>query len=576
MRLSFGQEQRLVQQQRLIAAPRMIQSMEILQLPILALQERIEQELQENPTLELQEQDPDLPAEPAPEPDNPDAPTPEERELVVDDKSGNADDFERLLNLDAEWSDPSEDRPRMSSNRLADEEDRQHDAMANMESRPETLQDHLIEQLSYYELSPQLKLMAERIIYSLDHNGRLPCALADLLDSGAGPEQVALAEEALGIVQQLEPKGVGARDLRECLLLQITPDMPYHEEMRTLLADHHADLENNRLPAIQRRTGYSLERIEAALAQLRKLNPNPGSAYEHEHVPNVTPDIFLERDENGKYVIRLEEGKTPRLFISPTFRRMLMDPNTSPETREFIKKKVNAAQWLIEMIEQRRNTVRKVAQAIVDHQREFLEKGPEFIEPLKMQQIAEKVGVHVTTISRAVDDKWIQTPRGIFPLKRFFRGGTVSADGEEVAWDVVRIKLQEIIDKENKAEPLSDEDLVKKLAEHGLTVARRTVTKYRKAMKIPSSRQRRVWTAATPPRDLPDDDGQDEEPEEKPHEATATAGESHASNGAPSGSLPVASSAAEGIQKGHEEVSSHGEGGNGPPPVASDAPPTFL
>ncbi|MEX2140565.1 MAG: hypothetical protein WD894_14980, partial [Pirellulales bacterium] len=164
-----------------------------------------------------------------------------------------------------------------------------------------------------------------------------------------------------------------------------------------------------------------------------------------------------------------------------------------------IKRKINSAQWLIESIEQRRNTLTKVAQAIVDHQTEFLSKGPESIEPLKMQQIADKVGVHVTTVSRAVDDKWIQTPRGIFPLKRFFVGGTVSAQGEEVAWDAVRLKLHEIVDHEDKRSPFSDDELVRELAKHGLTVARRTVTKYRKAMDIPSSRQRRDWALGSAP-----------------------------------------------------------------------------
>jgi RNA polymerase sigma-54 factor len=212
-------------------------------------------------------------------------------------------------------------------------------------------------------------------------------------------------------------------------------------------------------------------------------------------VQPVEPDVFVELGENGKYKIRLEDGRTPNLFISPYYRKLLMNGDTDEKTREYIKRKINAAQWLIESIEQRRNTLTRVSQAIVDHQIEFLNKGPEAIEPLKMQQIADKVGVHVTTVSRAVDDKWIQTPRGIFPLKRFFVGGTVSADGEEVAWDTVRMKLQEIIDKEDKANPLSDDDLVTELGKHGLTVARRTVTKYRKAMSIPSSRQRRDWTA---------------------------------------------------------------------------------
>jgi len=206
--------------------------------------------------------------------------------------------------------------------------------------------------------------------------------------------------------------------------------------------------------------------------------------------------VFVEPDENGKYRVRLEEGHTPSLFISPYYRKLFQSADTSEETREYIKRKVNSAQWLIDSIQQRRATLTKVAQAIVDHQTEFLDKGPEAIEPLKMQQIADKVGVHVTTVSRAVDDKWIQTPRGIFPLKRFFVGGTTSADGEEVAWDRVRIKLQEIIDGEDKTKPLSDDAIVEELGKSGITVARRTMTKYRKAMNIPSSRGRRDWSKA--------------------------------------------------------------------------------
>ncbi len=195
--------------------------------------------------------------------------------------------------------------------------------------------------------------------------------------------------------------------------------------------------------------------------------------------------------------MRLEDGHTPSLFISPYYRKLFQSTDTSEETREYIKRKVNSAQWLIDSIEQRRSTLTKVSQAIVDHQKEFLDKGPEAIEPLKMQQIADKVGVHVTTVSRAVDDKWIQTPRGIFPLKRFFCGGTTSAAGEEVAWDTVRLKLQETVDGEDKQHPLSDDQLVQQLAAHGITVARRTVTKYRKAMGILSSRQRRDWGGGT-------------------------------------------------------------------------------
>jgi RNA polymerase sigma-54 factor len=304
---------------------------------------------------------------------------------------------------------------------------------------------------------------------------------------------LALAQKALGIVQKLDPPGVGARNLRECLQLQLMPGMHLYEQMRTLIANHLEDLEHNRLPAIQKKTGYTLDLIHETMLELRKLNPKPGAMFGDVHAPTVTPDVFLDVGDDGNYKIRLEDGRIPSLHISGYYRKLLERGATDQE-KEWIKRKLNAAQWLIESIEQRRNTLTRVSQAIVDHQTEFLNKGPEHLEPLKMQQIADKVGVHVTTVSRAVDDKWIQTPRGIFPLKRFFAGGTTTAAGEEVAWDTVRLKLQEVIDKEDKQHPLSDDDLVLELAKHGLTVARRTVTKYRKLMKIPSSRERRVWT----------------------------------------------------------------------------------
>lgn len=493
MRLSLGQEMRLVQKQ--VLAPRMIQSMEILQLPILALEERIEQEMEENPVLEMREEDPDLPGEPE-EVEPPDAPTDEERELVIDESTDHQRDFERLLNMDEQWPEHFEERVRPSRNRMEEEGERQHDAMANMLDRPPTLQDYLHNQLAWFDITPPLRAMAERIIYNLNPNGYLETSLEDLLGANATQEDLALAREALAVVQKLDPPGVGARDLRECLLLQLVPGMPYFEQLQSLIANHLTDVERNRLPLIAKKTGYSLELINETIKELRKLNPKPAAGFTETFVPTVTPDVFVEPTETGAYKVRLEDGRTPTLFISPYYRKLLTSGEANEETREYIKRKLNSAQWLIESIEQRRSTLTKVAQAIVDHQTEFLNKGPEHIEPLKMQQIADKVGVHVTTVSRAVDDKWIQTPRGIFPLKRFFCGGTVAAGGEEVAWDTVRLKLQEIIDGENKQQPFSDDQLVEELAKQGITVARRTVTKYRKAMRIPSSRQRRDWTAA--------------------------------------------------------------------------------
>ena len=193
-------------------------------------------------------------------------------------------------------------------------------------------------------------------------------------------------------------------------------------------------------------------------------------------VPLVTTALFLEYED----VLNRPEQR-------------LATGMATAEEREYIKRKITAAQWLIESIQQRRNTLTKVAQAVVNYQRKFLEEGPEHIEPLKMQQIADQVGVHVTTVSRAVDDKWIQTPRGLLPLRKFFVGGTRSDDGEDIAWDTIRIRLQELIDKEDKSNPYSDDQLVREMKKHGLNVARRTITKYREKMGIPSSRQRRDW-----------------------------------------------------------------------------------
>lgn len=484
--------------QKQILAPRMIQSMEILQLPIMELQERIEEELVENPCLEAREDNGDLPEEPVEVVDS-DAPTMDDKPLLVDEAKDNVDDFERLVNLNDEFPDTFEERSRPSSSRIEEEGDRKHDAMANMVARPQSLQDYLHDQLGWFEISPDLRQMCDRIIYNLDPNGYLQGRLEDLIDPDAPAEQLVLAQKALAIVQKLDPPGVAARDLKECLLHQLTSGMPHYEQLKTIISNHLEDVAENRMPLIAKKTGYSITLIKEVLEELHHLNPKPGKDFGDAFVPNVTPDVFVDMDDNGKYSVRLEDGRTPSLFISPQYRKLLMDPATDAATREYIKRKVNAAQWLIESIEQRRSTVTRVAQAIVDHQTEFLNKGPEFIEPLKMQQIADKVGVHVTTVSRAVDDKWIQTPRGIFPLKRFFVGGTVSADGEEVAWDAIRIKLQELVDNEDKKKPLSDEELVSELAKHGLTVARRTVTKYRKAMKIPSSRQRREWADGETP-----------------------------------------------------------------------------
>ncbi len=383
MRFNLGQHMQQKQTQTL--APRMIQSMEILQMPLVELQERIEEELIENPVLELRDKDPNLPDEA--ERERSEGPDVDQRELVVNDDGKNEDDFERLLNLNTENPDIFDERPRTSSNRVQDDMNRQHDLMANIADRGETLQDHLLHQIGEMDISPQLDLMCERIISALapGDGGYLKVALRDLLPPGADDEDLRLAEEALDLIHTLEPRGIGARDLRECLLLQLDGNMEYADEMKTLINGHLEDLRDNRLPQIQKATGYSIEQIQNAWESLKKLNPRPAARFADRFVQVVTPDLKVELDGEGNYVVKMDEGPGRGLYISKYYRKRLASGQATAEEKEFIKRKVMAAQWLIESIEQRRNTVSRVTEEIVNHQKSFFDKGPRFIEPLKMQ-----------------------------------------------------------------------------------------------------------------------------------------------------------------------------------------------
>jgi RNA polymerase sigma-54 factor len=496
MRLDTTMTQRM--DQRMILAPRMIQSMEILQLPIMALQERIEQELQENPVLEVKESSSEEPsaeeegeAAPAAELDVPPAAEPEP---VAEEKTAEDLDFDRLEAFTRDWEDHWNEEHRPSRNGMDEEGDKKHDAMQNMPSRPQSLQDYLSDQLALIDASPDQLRLLRFLITHVDGNGYLTVPTEEIVKSYDEPVTLAKVEKALRIVQKLDPPGVGARDPKECLLIQLTPETPYREILRVLILNHLEDIQYNRLPIIQRRTGFDLNTIKEAIEALKHLNPKPGAQFTTDNVPYVVPDIAVERNENDEYTVRLLDDWMPSIYISRKYMELYRDKAADPKAKEYLKRKIQAAQWLIESIEQRRNTLEKVTKAIIQHQREFLDKGPEHIRPLKMQQIADQVKVHVTTVSRAVDDKWVQTPRGVFPLKRFFGGGTHTTTGEEVAWDQIKKKLEEIIEHEDKSNPLSDEELVNKLNEAGLPVARRTVTKYRKMLNIPSSRQRKDWT----------------------------------------------------------------------------------
>jgi RNA polymerase sigma-54 factor len=492
------------QTQTLILAPRMIQSMEVLQLPIADLQAKIEKELQENPFLEQKEKHGDQEETP-PEFDPGSTP-------LKHDETGDLE-FSRLEELNRDWDNHFNEEHRVSRAALEEEGDRKLDAMANMANRPQSLQDHLAEQLGEMELDEDQRRLAKHICSFIDRTGYLgtrekasedddrdtfrPVSLGEIVatyDREVTEDEV---EDALvHVVQKLEPAGVGARDARECLLLQIGPDTPHRDVLRVLVRDHLEDIANNRIPVIQKATKFDIPTIQEAIEALRhNLSAAPGLQYADSETQYVMPDVIVERTDDDDFNIRLTDEWVPKIRISKRTVELIKNKDLDEAVKEKLRQKLQSADWLVKAVEQRRNTLLKVTRAIIEHQRPFLDAGPEHIQPLKMQQIADQVKVHVTTVSRAVDDKWVQTPRGVFPLKRFFGGGKKNEQThEDVAYEVMKQKLMELVSNEDKSNPLSDEELVTRLNEAGYPVARRTVTKYRKMLKIPSSRQRKDWS----------------------------------------------------------------------------------
>lgn len=506
MRMETSLHQRL--EQKLKLAPQIIQSIEILQLPAIELQDLIKQEMLENPTLEIQEGDPEsetaAPAEgdpvaaseaalaPAPAEAEPEAEKPDELEA----------EFEKIEGIESAYKEVFTGRVGGVGE---DGRDKKLEAMQNTAAKPSSLQDYLFDQFSLLEnVDDRQRAIGEHIIYNIDdttgwlgyrkEDGTfVPYTLEEICQSMEvePPCTPAEAERVLKVVRTLDPPGVGARNLMECLLLQIGTSPALATE-RMLVERYLDDLKMNRLPKIAKETGLSIEEIKESLAFISSLNPHPGAMFSGAQPQYVIPDVICELVD-GKYEVRLEDSYIPRIHISSRYRKMLQEQKQNPAVREYIKKKIEAAKWLIESIEQRQNTLYKIAKEIVDYQKAFLDHGIDFLKPLKMQYIADRVGVHVSTVSRAISDKYMQTPRGIYPLKFFFTGGTVNADGEMESILAVKQKVRDIVDQEDKRNPLSDEDIARKLKEMGYDIARRTVTKYRKQMQILSSRQRRAY-----------------------------------------------------------------------------------
>ncbi len=495
MRLDATQQMRL--EQRMKLAPRLIQSMEILQLPVMALQERIQEELQANPVLEMAENTGEEDVEPV---ETDDSVERGEEPLVVDESNGNSEDFERLADFSDEFGeDFSElDGPSRRPQPPSGERDAKLEAMANTPAPQQSLNEYLLEQWRLLDTSEEISEAGELVINHIDADGYLHTPLEEIIQKGGeeGPVPLETLQKALKKVQELEPPGVGARDVRECLLLQLSAEAEAGRDvtLETELVDNFLrEIEKNHLPAIARKLRRPLEEIKQAVENLSHLNPRPGLLVGGRTVPIINPDAVVEIGDDGEIHVTMSEENSPRLKISSSYRRMARNRDTDDNTRKFIRDNIRSARWLVDAIQQRRRTVRRVIEEVFKSQRDFLEQGRQALKPLPMAEVANRVGVHVATVSRAVAGKYVQTPRGIDPLRMFFSGGTTGSDGSAVAWDAVKAKLKEIIDSEDKSKPLNDDRLAEELANRGLKIARRTVAKYRKLLDIPPARRRKQY-----------------------------------------------------------------------------------
>jgi len=490
--MKFEMEAQMRMEQKMKLAPRMIQSMEILQLPILALQERIEQELNSNPVLEMEE------------PSNPEGagavdqqPQDDigEKDLVVDTDNNKVKDFERLDGLDDDYDDYMSRGEVFRRRTSLDEHDRKLEAINNTAAPPQSLHEHLAEQWQMVEAEEGVKKAGSAIIDYIDERGYLTVRLEQLYNKDRADFTLDDLKQALQLVQKLEPLGVGARDLRECLLIQMaqsSEDMSFEQR---LVAECMDELLENHLPAIARKMNCSVEEINRAIGRMSKLDTSPGLQIGIDRNNPITADVIVQStDDSDDYSVRLADSSLPALRVNSYYAKMAKDAKVNEKTRKFLQNNIHSAQWVIDAIEQRKNTLLKVARAVVKFQREFFEKGQLYLKPLPMSKIADDIGVHLATVSRAAAGKYIQCSWGILPLRKFFSGGTEDAEGQEHSWEAIRAKLQQIIDAEDKSKPLSDDQIRNKLAEAGINnLARRTVAKYRKLLKIPAARFRKKY-----------------------------------------------------------------------------------
>jgi RNA polymerase sigma-54 factor len=462
--MTLRQQLAVSQRQEMRMNPRLYQAMDLLYLPLLELEQHLKQELVGNPFLEIEEPEEDFADE----------------QVEVEEKVEEEEeiDWEGILldGFDAGY--------RGASN---------HEDLDSYERVPETtldLWDHLLEQLYQnrgFEKNGEIEI-GEEIIGNIGEDGFLACSVEEI--ASITGHSIPEVETVLRRIQNFDPTGVGARDLRECLLLQIAERLGEDSLAYRIVLEFFDELSAHKYHDIARALGISAHEIQAAADQIAGFDPKPGRKFTELPTSYVTPDIIV-HEVDGRYVVALNDGDMPRLRISPAYQQLAQNGQFKGQAKEFVQSKLNGANWIIQAIEQRRQTMLKVTYVILDRQHEFFENGIHCLRPLTLKEVADEIGMHESTVSRVTNQKWIQTPRGVFPLKFFFSSGLSTEEGEDVSARGVKARIEEMIKGEDPCNPLTDQQIVEMLKSEGVNIARRTVQKYRDQLGILSSRYRK-------------------------------------------------------------------------------------
>ena len=469
--LSLSQSQRL----QMVLAPQLRQSLEMLQVPIMELHAMIQKEIEQNPTLEeLAPEGPTLEVETAPgeETDN--------SEMDFDKE------FEVLAKLDDEWRDYFfQDLDNRPYNR---DDDKKHQFLMDSLPQQESLQEHLISQLHLTNLSEQDQQIGEMVIGSINDDGYLATSVPELADSTPFTEEH--IADILLVIQDFHPIGIGASDLQDCLLLQLERLGKADALAGDIVRDHLDALGGHKVQNIAKALKVSIEEVQEAAAFIHSLDPKPGRMFSEEVASYVLPEVVVRKVE-GEYVIILNDEQLPHLRISRHYRRLMENPETTNEVKSYIRDRLRASTFLLKSIDQRQKTIYRISAEIVRVQTQFLEHGVSHLKPLTMSTVADAVGVHETTVSRAVNQKYMRTPIGTYELKYFFTPGIKTQNGADVSNKSVKEMISNMVADEDLAKPLSDQAIMEKLKADGIDVARRTVAKYRIVLKIPPSHMRK-------------------------------------------------------------------------------------